>query len=227
MAGLVYLKNRNIEKNHRLEHKRAHHKMIQITNHSINHICTNSNYTFIVLVSSLCYNKCNKLHLFGGPFMSKPLHRQAEKFQSRLKQLGHAHEVLQLPDSTRTAQEAAEAIGCNVEQIAKSIIFRLKNANEAILIIASGKNRVNENMVEILAGDELAKADADFVKKMTGYAIGGVPPLAHDRPIMTLIDEDLFQYDTIWAAAGHAKAVFQLTPAELETMTRAEVISIG
>src|SRR5699024_4550155 len=94
-----------------------------------------------------------------------------EKFQSRLKQLGHAHEVLQLPDSTRTAQEAAEAIGCNVEQIAKSIIFRLKNANEAILIIASGKNRVNENMVEILAGDELAKADADFVKKMTGYAM--------------------------------------------------------
>src|SRR5699024_2296795 len=163
MAGLVYLKNRNIEKNHRLEHKRAHHKMIQITNHSINYLCTNSNYTFIVLVSSLCYNKCNKLHIFGGPFMSKSLHSQAEKFQSRLKQLGHAHEVLQLPDSTRTAQEAAEAIGCNVEQIAKSIIFRLKNANEAILIIASVKNRVNGKIVEILAGDEITMDVADIV----------------------------------------------------------------
>jgi len=159
--------------------------------------------------------------------MSKPLHREAEKFQSRLKQLGHEHEVVQLPDSTRTAQEAADAIGCSVDQIAKSIIFRLKNANEPILIVASGKNRVNETMVEILAGDELANADADFVKEMTGYVIGGVPPLAHDRPIMTLIDEDLFQYDTIWAAAGHANAVFELTPSELEIMTRAEVISIG
>src|SRR5699024_12791449 len=92
MAGLVYLKNRNIEKNHRLEHKRAHHKMIQITNHSINHLGTNSNYTFIVLVSSLCYNKCNKLHPFGGPFMSKPLHRPAETLQIRFKQLVHAQE---------------------------------------------------------------------------------------------------------------------------------------
>src|SRR5699024_2706840 len=119
MAGLVYLKNRNIEKNHRLEHKRAHHKMIQITNHSINHLCTNSNYTFIILVSSLCYNKCNKLHLFGGPFMSKPLHRQTEKIQKRMKQLRQANEVLQLADSTRTEQDAAEAIGSNEEQIAK------------------------------------------------------------------------------------------------------------
>src|SRR5699024_12497808 len=102
-----------------------------------------------------------------------------------------------------------------VEQITRSIIFRWKNANEAILIIASGKNRVNEHMVEILAGDELAKADADLVKKMTGYTIGGLPPLAHDRPIMTLIDEDLFQYDTLVAAAGHAKAVCQLRSAEL------------
>src|SRR5699024_11953808 len=107
---------------------------------------TNSNYTFIVLVSSLCYNKCNKLHLFGGPFMSKPLHRQAEKFQSRLKQLGHAHEVLQLPESTRTAQEAAEDIGCNVEQIAQSIIFRLTHVNEAIVNIASAKSGVDGTM---------------------------------------------------------------------------------
>src|SRR5699024_7825151 len=159
--------------------------------------------------------------------MSKSLHRQAEKFQSRLKQLGHAHEVLQLPDSTRTAQEAAEAIGCNVEQIAKSIIFRLKMRMKLILLMVGGKTGLIEKMLEFFEGVGLAKADVDFVKKMTGYAIGGVPPLAHDRPIMTLIDEDLFQYDTIWAAAGHAKAVFQLTPAELETMTRAEVISIG
>lgn len=159
--------------------------------------------------------------------MSQPLHKHAEKFQQRLDQLGHAHKITQLPDSTRTAQEAANAIGCTVDQIAKSIIFRLKNADEPILIIASGKNRINENMIKNLANDELTKADADFVKNTTGYVIGGVPPLAHDKPIMTLIDEDLFEFDTIWAAAGHAKAVFQLTPAELEEMTEAEIAKIG
>ena len=137
------------------------------------------------------------------------------------------HQVKQLPESTRSAKEAAETIGCEVEQIAKSIIFKLKNAKEPVLIIASGKNRVNETIIEILVDDELEKADADFVKQMTGYSIGGVPPLAHDRPIMTFIDEDLLEFDKIWAAAGHSQAVFELTPRELKSMTLAEVVQIA
>lgn len=159
--------------------------------------------------------------------MAEELKKSAKKFQNRLAEFGHSHQVKQLPDSTRSAKEAAEAIGCKVEQIAKSIIFKLKNAKEPVLIIASGKNRVNETIIEILVDDELEKADADFVKQMTGYSIGGVPPLAHDRPIMTFIDEDLLEFDTIWAAAGHSQAVFELTPRELKSMTLAEIVQIS
>lgn len=146
--------------------------------------------------------------------------------EQKLQQLEHPHEVVRLTDSARTAQEAADTLGCQVAQIAKSIIFKAKTSGQAVLVVASGSNRVNEKTIAKLVDEKLGKADADFVREQTGFVIGGVPPLAHANPVQTFIDEDLFQYDTIWAAAGHPKAVFQLTPQQLEQLTDGKVVSI-
>lgn len=146
--------------------------------------------------------------------------------QEKLKELGHSNEVVKLTDSARTAQEAADALGCEVAQIAKSIIFKIKSTNQPLLVVASGANRIDEKLVEQTLNDKLGKADADFVLESTGFVIGGVPPLGHKTPVLTYIDEDLFQYETLWAAAGHPKAVFQLSPDELEKMTKGQVISV-
>ncbi|MCZ2260140.1 YbaK/EbsC family protein [Sporosarcina sp. G11-34] len=146
--------------------------------------------------------------------------------QKKFQELGHANEIKKLTDSARTAQEAADALGCEIAQIAKSIVFRLKSTGEPLLVVASGINRINEKSMAQQLNDKLGKADADFVRESTGFVIGGVPPLGHKNPVRTLIDEDLFQYETIWAAAGHPKVVFQLTPNELEKMTNGQVISV-
>ncbi|MEZ2660930.1 YbaK/EbsC family protein [Aneurinibacillus aneurinilyticus] len=156
----------------------------------------------------------------------KGLKESAQRVQEKLLELGYSNKVLELPDSTRTAQEAADAIGCEVAQIAKSIIFRLKNSNKPLLIVASGVNRINEKQIAKQLNEKLGKADADFVREYTGFVIGGVPPLGHKENVMTFIDEALFQYNTIWAAAGHPKAVFQLTPDELVQMTKGQVVSV-
>ncbi|WP_039043768.1 YbaK/EbsC family protein [Sporosarcina sp. ZBG7A] len=152
--------------------------------------------------------------------------KQAEAFQEKLMELGSVREVKELPDSARTAQEAADAIGCEIAQIAKSIIFKLQQSGEPLLVIASGVNRIDEQKIEQLAGDAPGKADAKFVRAHTGYVIGGVPPMGHAEPIRTMIDEDLLQYETIWAAAGHPKAVFELTPEELTQLTGANVVQV-
>ncbi|KAA0965972.1 YbaK/EbsC family protein [Sporosarcina sp. ANT_H38] len=149
-----------------------------------------------------------------------------QQVQGKLLELGHPNDVVKLTDSARTAQEAANALGCEVAQIAKSIIFRLKSTNQPLLVVASGINRINEKLIAQQLNDKLGKADADFVRESTGFVIGGVPPLGHKNPVLTLIDEDLFQYETIWAAAGHPKAVFQLTPHELEKMTKGQVVTV-
>jgi len=149
-----------------------------------------------------------------------------KQVQKKLLELGHPNEVVKLTDSARTAQEAADALGCEVAQIAKSIIFKLISTNQPLLVVASGINRIDEKLVAQKLHDKLGKADAVFVRESTGFVIGGVPPLGHKKPILTLIDEDLFLYDTIWAAAGHQKAVFQLTPDELEKMTKGQVVSV-
>ncbi|MED4584340.1 YbaK/EbsC family protein [Brevibacillus choshinensis] len=135
--------------------------------------------------------------------------------QNTLRELGYANQVVELPDSTRTAQEAADAIGCEVAQIAKSILFHKKISGRPLLVIASGVNRVNEKLISSMIQDELGKADADFVREQTGFVIGGVAPLGHPTAIKTIVDEDLFLFSTIWAAAGHPKAVFELTPDEM------------
>ncbi|TYA10369.1 YbaK/EbsC family protein [Paenibacillus faecis] len=154
------------------------------------------------------------------------LKESAQLIQNRLKEMGYPHIVKELPENARTAQEAADAIGCEVARIAKSILFRLKGADRPLLVIASGVNRINEGKIAALLQDELGKADADYVRKHTGFVIGGVPPLGHPGPISTWIDEDLLQYEEIWAAAGHPKAVFKLTPQELLQMTNGKVINM-
>ncbi|MCA1294590.1 YbaK/EbsC family protein [Paenibacillus sp. alder61] len=154
------------------------------------------------------------------------LKESAQLIQNRLKEMGYPHIVKELPENARTAQEAADAIGCEVARIAKSILFRLKGADRPLLVIASGVNRINEGKIAALLQDELGKADADYVRKHTGFVIGGVPPLGHPGPISTWIDEDLLQYEEIWAAAGHPKAVFKLTPQELLQMTNGKVINV-
>ncbi|WP_145411974.1 YbaK/EbsC family protein [Paenibacillus xylanexedens] len=158
--------------------------------------------------------------------MTSQLKDSAQQVQNKLIELGYANKVIELPDSTRTAQEAADTIGCEVSHIAKSIIFRLKNNDKPLLVIASGVNRINEKQIKTHLNENIGKADADFVREHTGFVIGGVPPLGHIESITTLIDEDLLQFKEIWAAAGHPRAVFRLTPEELVQMTKGQVISV-
>lgn len=158
--------------------------------------------------------------------MSQGMKESAQRVQNVLRELGYTNEVVELPDSTRTAQEAASAIECEIAQIAKSILFRLKKSEHPLLVVASGVNRINEKLISTYVEDELGKADADFVRERTGFVIGGVAPVGHTGAIETIVDEDLFRYQTIWAAAGHPKAVFQLTPDELLKMTGGRVLPI-
>ncbi|RKX82904.1 MAG: YbaK/EbsC family protein [Spirochaetes bacterium] len=158
--------------------------------------------------------------------MSGNLSSSAKKVQETLKGFGVSLEVAELPDSTRTSSEAAAAIGCRVEQIAKSLVFRAKESNFPVLVIASGINRVDEKKLKALIGEPVGKADAEYVRENTGFAIGGVPPVGHKKKIKTYIDEDLFQYETIWAAAGTPHAVFRLNPNELLKITGGMPVSI-
>lgn len=143
----------------------------------------------------------------------------AGKVVAALRARGFDNEVVVMPASTRTSAEAARAVGCAVEQIAKSLVFRGKQSGEPLLVVASGGNRVDVKKLRDLAGERPGRADADWVREATGFAIGGVPPLGHSRPVRTFIDRDLLAFDEIWAAAGTPHAVFRLTPAALVAMT--------
>jgi Cys-tRNA(Pro) deacylase len=150
----------------------------------------------------------------------------AQRVQHALDTFGIALQVIELPASTRSAVEAAEAIGCRVEQIAKSLVFKTQASEQPVLVIASGPNRVDEKRIAELLGEPILKADADYVKQRTGFVIGGVPPVGHIEPISTFIDQDLLQYETIWAAAGSSHAVFELTPQDLLRITSGPVIRV-
>jgi prolyl-tRNA editing enzyme YbaK/EbsC (Cys-tRNA(Pro) deacylase) len=157
---------------------------------------------------------------------SKNLPESAQRVASLLQSLGHDKPVVLLEETGRTSAEAAAGLGCEVAQIAKSIIFRRVSDNAPVMVVASGINRVDEAKVAARVG-ELGKADARFVREATGYAIGGVCPIGHAvKPVM-LLDEDLFNYDSLWAAAGHPHAVFNLTPQQLEAMTGAPVADVA
>jgi prolyl-tRNA editing enzyme YbaK/EbsC (Cys-tRNA(Pro) deacylase) len=160
--------------------------------------------------------------------MSNSLSSSAQRVQDALAALGFgAFTVVELPDSTRTAVEAAQAIGCTVEQIVKSLVFKGRQTDQPVLVVASGPNRVNTQTIAALLGEPVDKPDADYVRARTGFVIGGVPPVGHSEPLATFIDQDLLQYDTIWAAAGTPRAVFELTPGDLVKMTGGQVIDVG
>lgn len=142
-----------------------------------------------------------------------------------LQDKGHPHLPRMLDDAARTAQQAADALGIQVGQIAKSIIFRRKSDDAAVLVITSGDRRVDEKKVEALVG-KTGRADAEFVKTRTGFTIGGVSPVAHAQPPVTLIDRELFRFEEIWAAAGHPHGVFRLRPQDLEQLTGAPVADV-
>lgn len=155
------------------------------------------------------------------------LSASAQKVQLALSQSGLKFQVVELPASTRTSTEAAQAVGCLVGQIAKSLIFKTQNTQQPILVIASGANRVDEHKIGARLGEPIGKADADFVRSRTGFVIGGVPPVGHLEAIKTFIDEDLLKYEQIWAAAGTPNAVFPLKPAELIQITNGEVMKVS
>ena len=151
----------------------------------------------------------------------------AAKVQAAFEVWGFAFEVQELDRSTRTAAEAAAAVGCEVGQIAKSIIFRTRDGDRAVLVIASGTNRVDVKAVANSLGEKLGKATAGFVRSEAGFAIGGVPPVGHDKPIEIFIDEDLLAFDTVWGAAGTPFAVFRLDPRSLAALTGGRVANVA
>lgn len=142
-----------------------------------------------------------------------------------LQDKGHPHAPQMLDDAARTAQQAADALGIELGQIAKSIVFRRKSDDVAVLVVTSGDKRVDEKKVEAMVG-KLGRADADFVKSRTGFSIGGVSPFAHATPPVMLIDRELFRFEDIWAAAGHPHAVVRLRPQDLEGLTGAPVADV-
>ena len=150
-----------------------------------------------------------------------------QRVQAALRALGLGHEVVELGSSARTADDAARAVGCRVDQIAKSLVFRLRDSGRPLLVVTSGAHRVDEARVAALVGEPLERAGADFVRAETGFAIGGVAPIGHARPVVTLIDEHLLRFEEIWAAAGHPNTVFRLTPDDLVTMTQGRVVQVA
>jgi prolyl-tRNA editing enzyme YbaK/EbsC (Cys-tRNA(Pro) deacylase) len=159
--------------------------------------------------------------------MGSVLSNSAKRVQEYLSANGFSFEVRELPRSTRTAQEAADSIGCTVPQIAKSLVFKEKKTDRPILVIASGSNRVDVKKIQSTMGIKIGIADGKFVKERVGYAIGGIPPVGHNEPLETLLDRDLKNYDIIWAAAGTPFAVFQLKPADLEPLTKGKWIDLS
>ncbi len=150
----------------------------------------------------------------------------AKKVQEAHALLGCESQVVEHSETTRTAQEAAERAGCELGQIVKSLIFRRRFSGKAILVLTSGMNRVDEQLLGKHLQEPIDRPDADFVRMATGFPIGGVPPVAHSTPMETYIDEDLLQFPKVWAAAGTPNAIFEISPSELVRITAAKVIGV-
>ncbi|WP_405469140.1 YbaK/EbsC family protein [Streptomyces canus] len=152
--------------------------------------------------------------------------KRAQQFQDALHQRGLDLTVVELPDSTRTADDAANALGCQKSQIVKSLVFRKESTGEPVMVLASGPNRVNEKAISAHVGGKIGKADAEFVKQVTGYTIGGVPPLAHRERLTVLVDEDLLTFEETWAAAGTPNAVFKIPGKITDILDDHTVVSV-
>jgi prolyl-tRNA editing enzyme YbaK/EbsC (Cys-tRNA(Pro) deacylase) len=150
----------------------------------------------------------------------------AQIVQDALREMGFDLTVIEFKESTRTSAEAAERVGCTIGQIVKSLIFKGQTTGKPVLVLTSGANRVDEKRISQYAGERIGRAEPEFVRSATGFAIGGVPPAGHAQAMETYLDEDLLQYDTVWAAAGTPNAVFELTPGELVKMTGGKVTGV-
>jgi len=159
--------------------------------------------------------------------MTGTLRDSARRIQNFLNAKGFSFDLQELPGSTRTAREAADSVGCQVAQIAKSLVFKNRATGDPVLVIASGSNRVDLKKIRAATGLKLGRADGNYVKEKVGFAIGGIPPAGHSRPIETILDPDLKQYDAIWAAAGTPFAVFKLAPADLQPLTDGRWIDLA
>ena len=159
--------------------------------------------------------------------MSNKVSNSVQRVRNALAAAGLDNEVQELSSSTRSAIEAANAVGCNVAQIVKSLVLQGKQSGELLLVLTSGANRVSLQRVAVLAGEEITMADAASVKEKTGFAIGGVPPLGHTESLKTFIDEDFFKHSVIWAAAGSPNALFHLSPDDLVRITGGSVAHIA
>jgi prolyl-tRNA editing enzyme YbaK/EbsC (Cys-tRNA(Pro) deacylase) len=151
----------------------------------------------------------------------------ARRVADALVAAGVTTTIVVLEQAARTSADAARAVGCDVGQIVKSLVFRLGHSGRPLLVLTSGANRVDEARLGALLGEPLGKADAEFVRTHTGFAIGGVAPLAHPAPLTTLVDEDLMRWDAIWAAGGHPHTVFRLTGDELRRVTGGRVVRVN
>jgi prolyl-tRNA editing enzyme YbaK/EbsC (Cys-tRNA(Pro) deacylase) len=153
-------------------------------------------------------------------------HPSVARVRDALLKAGLADTITVMPEATHTAQAAADALSCDVGEIAKSIIFRAEDGR-AVLVITSGRNRVDDKKVAAKLDQKIGKADADFVRAQTGFVIGGVAPLAHAAPPIALMDEDLLRYAAIWPAAGHPNSMFRISPQDLARVTGAEITDIA
>lgn len=156
-----------------------------------------------------------------------PLKPAAQRVEAAARALGLDIRVRTMSQSTRTAEEAAAACACTVGQIVKSLVFRGKETGKPYLLLVSGANRVNEKAVARIIGEPLQRPDAQYVRDITGFAIGGIPPLGHASRLATYMDRELLQYEIVWAAAGTPESVFPVAPAELRDKAEAEVIEVG
>ncbi|MBN1303721.1 MAG: YbaK/EbsC family protein [Anaerolineales bacterium] len=158
--------------------------------------------------------------------MINKLSKNAQIIQETLHQKGLHCQVIEFSESTRTAQEAADRCNCQLEQIVKSLIFKGKKSGIPILVLTSGANRVDLKRLQAAIGEKTSRAEAEFVREVTGFSIGGVAPVGHPQPIVTYMDQDLLKFDTVWAAAGTPNAVFEVSPAELQRITNARPLQV-
>ena len=154
-------------------------------------------------------------------------HASVMRVRDALAAHGIVDRIVVLPDSARTAQIAADALGCKVAQIANSLVFRLMTSNQALLVLSSGAKRVDMKRLVSVTAEPVGKADATFVRDSTGFVIGGVAPVGHTQPLRRLVERSLFAFGEIWAAAGHPHTVFRLTPDELVRITGAEIVEVA
>lgn len=161
-----------------------------------------------------------------GGNMTKPLSASAQKAQASLDRAGLEVRIIEHETAARTSAQAAETLGCSVAEIAKSLVFRGTDSGEAVLVVASGDNRVDLAKVAALVGESVVKPDAAFVREVTGFAIGGIPPLGHAQPLRTLIDQSLLRFPTVYAAGGTPHAMFPIAPSDLVRVTGGLVVDV-